>query len=141
MKASQIHNEFVTLLERNGLECGFSCQQWFGGSGRTSRNIVKLSGSVDCLVYFKVRSAEPYRWGVTANRLRELKQSRKKWVVVLLFESAETGYFLESGDVDNYMSIWPIASDGDYKVEPGTYLQYNKPFHSFSEFLAELMVD
>jgi len=92
-------------------------------------------------VYFKVRSAEPYRWGVTANRLRELKQSRKKWVVVLLFESAETGYFLESGDVDNYMSIWPIASDGDYKVEPGTYLQYNKPFHSFSEFLAELMVD
>lgn len=139
MESSRIHSEFVTLLNRAEREHSFRCQQWAGESGRTSRNIVQLSGSVNCLVYFKVRSAEPYRWGVTANRLMELRQSREKWAVVLLFESAETGYFLESADVNNYMAIWPLAGDRDYKVQPGTYLQYNKPFYSFSGFLAKLM--
>ncbi|MGB7533616.1 MAG: hypothetical protein WA977_11675 [Halobacteriota archaeon] len=104
-----------------------------------SRNIVELSGSINCLVYIKVRSREPCRWGVTANRIEELKQSGKSWIIVLLYETPETGYFLTSNDVNRYLSIWPLGSDGDYKVGPGSYLQFNRPFNTFSEFFDSLL--
>lgn len=87
-----------------------------------SRNIIELSGSINCLIYFKVRSEVPYRWGVTANRIEELKESGKKWVLVLLYESPDTGYFITTEDVNHYLSIWPLGGDGDYKVGPGGYL-------------------
>ena len=103
-----------------------------------SNNILDLSGSIDCLVYIKVRSERPYRWGITANRLNELKQSGKEWVIVLLYETPKTGYLLTSNDVNRYLSIWPLGSDGDYKVGPGSYLQFNRPFDSFNELLSSL---
>jgi len=104
-----------------------------------SRNIVKLSGSIDCLIYFKVRSEKPYRWGVTANRIQELQQSRNTWFLVLLYESPNTGYLITSEEVDRYLSIWPLGNDGDYKVGPGSYLQINRPFRSFGEFVVSLL--
>ena len=105
-----------------------------------SRNIIELSGSMNCLIYFKVRSEKPYRWGVTKNRIDELNQSDMKWVLVLLYESPNTGYLITAGDLNRYLSIWPRGSDGDYKVAPGSSLQFNNiPFHSFSEFLNSLI--
>jgi hypothetical protein len=139
MTANQILSEFISLIRQTGETRGFRCQSWFQGSGRTSRNIVELSGSINCLVYIKVRSREPYRWGVTANRIEELKQSGKSWIIVLLYETPETGYFLTSNDVNRYLSIWPLGSDGDYKVGPGSYLQFNRPFNTFSEFFDSLL--
>jgi len=109
------------------------------------RDIIELSGSMNCLIYFKVRSKKSYKsykWGVTANRIDELKQSDMKWVLVLLYESASTGYFITAEDVNRYLflSIWPRGRDGDYKVSTGSYLQFNKkPFQSFSEFLNSLV--
>jgi hypothetical protein len=135
MKASQIHNEFIYLLQKKGERYGYRCDPWFDGSRRFSRNIVDLSGAIDCLIYFKIRSAEPHRWGVTANRIQELHESGRKWVVALLFESPHTGYLIASEQVKNYLSIWPLAQDGDYKVEPGTYLQFNKPYLSIQTLL------
>ena len=140
MNANQIQTEFASLLRQAGEEKGFRAQFWYQGTRRTSKNIIELSGSINCLIYFKVRSEEPYRWGVTANRINELKQSGKEWYLVLLYESPNTGYLITTEDVNHYsLSIWPIGSDGDYKVGPGSYLQLNRPFHSFSEFLNSLL--
>lgn len=139
MTANQILSEFISLIRQIGEEKGFRCQSWFQGTRRMSRNIVELSGSINCLVYIKVRSEEPYRWGVTANRIEELKQSDKDWIVVLLYKIPGTGYLLTSNDVNRYLSIWPLGSDGDYKVGPGSYLQFNNPFNSFSEFIDSLL--
>jgi hypothetical protein len=138
MNANQIMNEFISLLRQAGERQSFSCQPWFQGTRRMSNNIVELSGSVNCLVYIKVRSEEPYRWGVTTNRIDELRQSGKNWVIVLLYETTETGYLLTPNDVNRYLSIWPLGSDGDYKVATGSYLRFNRPFHSFTEFLNRL---
>lgn len=99
---------------------------------------MELSGSINCLIYFKVRSALPYKWGVTANRIKELNISNKKWHLVLLYESPSTGYFLTSEEVNRYLTIWPLANDGDYKPAAGSYLDFNEPFLSFPEFLAYL---
>lgn len=139
MNAKQIQAEFISLLNHAGVNNAFRCQFWNQGTRRISRNIADLSGSIDCLVYFKVRSEQPYRWGVTANRINELKQSGRKWVLVLLYESPRTGYFITAKDVEHYLSIWPLGNDGDYKVGPGSYLKFNKPFCSFPEFLGSLL--
>jgi hypothetical protein len=139
MTANQILSEFISLIRQTGETRGLCCQSWFQGSGRMNRNIVELSGSINCLVYIKVRSREPYRWGVTANRIEELKQSGKSWIIVLLYKTPETGYFLTSNDVNRYLSIWPLGNDGDYKVGPGSYLQFNRPYNTFSEFIDSLL--
>lgn len=139
MNANQIQNEFISLLRQNGEKQDFFCQLWSRGTSRISRNIIELSGSMNCLIYFKVRSEKPYKWGVTVNRIDELKQSDMKWVLVLLYESASTGYLITAGDVNRYFSIWPLGSDGDYKVGTGSYLQFNIPFQSFFEFLNSLV--
>jgi len=138
MNYKQIQAEFISLLNHAGVSNAFRCQFWNQGTRRISSNIADLSGSIDCLLYFKVRSEQPYRWGVTANRIGELKQSGRKWALVLLYESPGTGYFIAAKDVEHYLSIWPLGNDGDYKVGPGSYLKFNKPFCSFSEFLSSL---
>lgn len=137
MTANQILSEFISLIRQTGETKAFRCQSWFRGTRRM--NLVELSGSINCLVYIKVRSEEPYRWGVTMNRIEELRQSGKDWIIVLLYETPETGYLLTSNDVNRYLSIWPLGRDGDYKVGPGSYLQFNKPFNSFSEFIDSLL--
>jgi hypothetical protein len=140
MNDREISTQFISLLRQAGERNGFSCELWYGGLGRISRNILKISGSVNCLIYFKIRSARPYKWGVTANRLLELERSNQKYYIILLYESPHTGYFLTSEDVNRYLSIWPLVSDGDYKPAAGSYLQFNEPFLSFSELLGYLIV-
>lgn len=139
MNAIQIQSEFISLLCQAGEKRDFCCQFWYQGTRRMSRNIIELSGSMNCLIYFKLRSEKPYRWGVTANRIDKLKQSDMKWVLVLLYESPNAGYLITAEDVNHCLSIWPLGSDGDYKVGPGSYLESNKSFHSFSEFLNSLL--
>ena len=139
MNASQIQREFISLMHQVGKDNGFRCQPWYQGTRRISRNIIELSGSINCLIYYKVRSEKPYRWGVTANRIDELKNSGMKWTLVLFYGSPDTGYLITAENVNRYLSIWPRGNDGDYKVGPGSYLKFNKSFHSFSEFLNSLL--
>ena len=140
MKADQkIQSEFISLLRQAGEKNGFRYQFWYQGTRRMSTHIIELSGSINYLIYFKVRSEEPYSWGVTANRVAELNQSGRKWVLALLYESPNTGYLITAEGVNRYLSIWPRGSDGDYKVRPGRCLRFNRPFHSFSEFLNSLL--
>jgi len=141
MNATKIHSEFISLLHQNGEKQDFCCHYRPRGTRRMSKNIIELSRSINCLIYFKViskKSYNSYKWGVTANRIDELKKSDMKWVLVLLYESASTGYFITAEDVNRYLSlsIWPLGKDGDYKVATGSYLQFNNiPFQPFSEFL------
>ena len=139
MTANQILTDFISLIQQTGQRQGFRCESWFQGTRRISDNIVDLSGSINCLAYIKVRSEKPYRWGVTANRIEELAQSGRHWVIVLLCGAHQAGYLLTSNDVNRYLSIWPLGSDGDYKVGPGSYLQFNRPFRSFNEFVDSLL--
>jgi len=106
-----------------------------------NRSVYELSGNMNCLLSLHYISHRPYRWGVTANVIEELQKQTKPWVVVLFFNSYQTGYLLSSSDVLDYISkkIWPLAKDGDYKpAAPGSYLANNTPFNSFDDFLARL---
>ena len=135
--SDQIKEEFISQLEQYGNAWGFSVDKW-KGTRRKSGNIIEIVGTINCLIYIKVRSEEPYRWGVTKNRIEELNKSGKKWCLVLLYESPNNGYFITANEVNRYLDIWPLAGDGDYKVATGTYLKYNSPFNSFSDLINSL---
>ncbi len=96
-----------------------------------SRNVFKVSGNIEFLLYVKGRSGDPHKWGVTKNVVERLESQTLPWFVILLFDSSETGFILTYGDVRNYIrNIWPLGADGDYKPATGTYLSNNSPFYS-----------
>lgn len=104
-----------------------------------SRNVVDVTGRINCLLYVKGRGAAPYRWGVTANVVTGLYRQSRQWFVVLLHETAATGYLLTPRQVaHNIANVWPLAKDGDYKPSPGTYLEASTTFSSFKEFLCKV---
>ena len=107
-----------------------------------SRNIFEFSGKGNCLLYVKGRSEHPYRWGVTANVIDRLQAQPKKWMVILLFESHEQGYLLNSKNVEHYIkNVWPKGDDGDYKPAPGSYLSRNTALHSMKDFIKEIEIN
>lgn len=104
-----------------------------------SRQVFETTGSKNCLLYVKSRSAHPFKWGATANVIDKLKSQDLPWFVILLFLSHKTGYLLSSNDVNYYIkSVWPLAADGDYKPAEGTYLHRNNPFNSVKECIDQL---
>jgi len=142
---ASIQKEFELLLEKVGTQNGFQCKK-YKSINRGTNNIVELSGRIGCLLYIKIISKEPYRWGVTKTRIEELENLHKKWFVVLLYETPENGYLLSDGDVKRYISenLWPLGrgrNKNEYKVQPGKTLKYNKqPFETFEEFIRFLNI-
>ena len=139
---ASIQKKFILLLNEIGKGKGFLCQRYESRIRRTS-NIIELAGYLNCLLYFKIRSEEPYRWGVTKSRIEELQASGKKWFIVLLFETPKNGYLLTSQDVERYIkeSLWPMGrgkNKNEYKIRTGKTLQYNHPFHTFEDFINSL---
>jgi len=132
------------LLEEIGKEKDF-CFQRYESKRRWTKNIIKLNGSLNCLLYFKIRSEEPYRWGVTKSRIEELQVSGKKWFVVLLFETPKNGYLLTSKNVKQYINegLWPMGRDkknkNEYKICRGKPLQNNYHFSTFEDFINSLI--
>jgi hypothetical protein len=144
MLASQILSEFFSLARQIGENQGFSCQQWRPQvTGlpehyfKPIKNIVKFSGSINCLAYIKVCSGKKHSWGITENRIRKLEGSGEDWVVILLYETPNTGYLLSADDVDRGSSAWTVRKDGDYKVNPGN-IDFYKPFTSFQKLIDQL---
>ena len=141
-----IRKEFILLLEEIGKEKDFCCQR-YESKRRWTKNIIKLNGSLDYLLYFKIRSEEPYRWGVTKSRIEELQASGKKWFIVLLFETPKNGYLLTSKDVERYIDegLWPMGKDkknkNEYKISPGKALQHKYRFYTFDDFINSLIND
>lgn len=139
----RILSEFKSLARQIGEKQGFDWDRWYQGTGRLKRytahpseNIVEFSGSINCLAYIKVRSEKPYTWGITANHIRRFEQSGKDWMVVLLYETPNTGYLLSADDVARKSSAWSIKQ-GDYKVNPRN-IDYRKPFISIDQLFQRL---
>ena len=138
MNPEKIREEFLSELQKVGKKQGFQAKPWKHGAGPRNGNIVELSGGTECLLYFKVRSEEPLRWGVTSNRIDQLMHSGKRWLLVLLSKSADRGYVLTENDIRSAVSSWPLGRDGDYKVRPAC-LQAAREFHGFSQLVDTLL--
>lgn len=128
-KGIQIVSDFVQSINH---QAAFSAKRT-----SISRQVFKIEAPINCLIYVKSRSAEPFKWGVTANVINQLNNQDLPWYVILLFLSHETGYLLSSNDVEYYIrNVWPLAADGDYKPAKGSYLHRNDPFNSVKKFVS-----
>lgn len=139
---TSIQKDFESLLEKAGIQEGFQCQKYLS-SKRYTNNIVELSGKINCLFYLHIRSAEPYRWGITKTRIEELQSLNKRWFIILLYGKPEKGFFLTDNNVGRYIDekLWPLGRNrnrNEYKVQPGKTLKYNQPFKTFEEFITSL---
>jgi len=132
--AKQLAKQFIASLEIVGAQCNLRCSQ-YESLVRPTQNLLDLSGSLDCLLYFKVRSESPHQWGVTKPRIEELKRARRRWCVVLLCDGPTSGYCLAADDVERYLQEhrWPLAhgkNRNEYKISPGRALEYNRRVES-----------
>jgi len=130
-KGSEIVSEFVQLLnERSGTSVLKTL---------ISKNVFEYLGTKTVLLYVKGRAEEPYKWGVTKNIIQQLRCDDRPWMVVLLFESPESGYLLTEEDTEYYIeNVWPVGSDGDYKPASSTYLANNTALRSIDAFISEI---
>jgi len=129
VKGAEIVTKFINTLNlRNGLSISRT---------QISRNVFEYSNELKIFLYIKGIAQRPYKWGVTENVIQRLKDESKPWIVILLFESEETGYLLTSKDTLGYINnkIWPLAKDGDYKPASGSYLANNSPLYSIEAFV------
>ena len=131
-----LEKEFKGLLKKEGERKGFQWEKYKIGK---SPNVIELSGSINCLLYFKLRSKPQFRWGISENIIEGMRNSGKPWFIVLFYESSNTGYLLTADDVKHYREekIWHLA-EGDYKVGIGKDLSNNTPFSTFEDFINSL---
>lgn len=130
-----ILSDFKHRLEQECKARDLQVCRWRGPHS-TSRNILVVgTAPQDTLLYVKVRSESPGFWGLTANRISELRASGSSWYAVLLVGSSETGYVLPSSEVESGIgeNHWTLSADGDYKINEGSNLNSTYRFTSFKE--------
>jgi hypothetical protein len=131
-------DEFYRLLDDGGRRNGIHATLW-APDGRVGEHLFRLTGALNLVLYVKVRTEGPPFWGLTANRLQLLRDSKKEWRVVLLFESPSYGYAFKPAEVEENIKkgLWRLASDGDYKVHQADVAE-RQPFTSPGGLLAAL---
>lgn len=130
MKGLKIAEEFVRLT---GLDTSLKIRR-----SQISKSVYLFN--TDVLLYIKTISKEPYKWGVTKNVVTRLNSQELTWYVILLFNTHESAYVLNSDETKYYINnkIWPIGADGDYKPASGNYLAKNKPIYGFANILEKI---
>ena len=97
---------------------GLTVTQWSGANPRSNNIFALQTKGHTTLVYAKESNSNPGFWGLTANRLSELRRSGYEWLAILLLGSHEKGYVLSAADVEHFISssVFRLAGDGDHKV-------------------------
>ena len=110
--------EFSQALRARCRAQGFSVDRWTGAQPSSANILAVVTGTEEALLYVKCRGVPPGFWGITDNRIRELRSSGKSWHVVLLVGSPEEGYVVPSTEVLTRTSngTWRLSGDGDYKI-------------------------
>lgn len=69
------------------------------------------------LVYVKDFSHDDGFWGLNEHQLNVIRQSRFRWVVILLYGGSDDGFLLASEQIEHAIALnrWSVGGD-DYKV-------------------------
>lgn len=133
-------DKFINSLLEIGKKENFQIKKYIN-RGRSTNNIVELSGKINCLVYFHICTKEPLRWGVTKSRIEELKNSVKEWFLVFLYDPpAYRGFILAENDTHLHINegLWPMGKDNknknEYKIRPGV-LKYKTSIDTLGDLM------
>lgn len=119
MTSVNIFKDAITsVLARKGL----NIELW-KGTPRRSSNLLEINvRPVSIVLYVKYSSSNPGFWGLTANQLERLNNSKSKWFAVLLARSMRDGYLLTSTEVNRKVAdgTFELSRDGDHKINETT---------------------
>jgi hypothetical protein len=139
----QILDDFGTRLGGWAPTCGLTTDWPLWTDQRNvfpwyNTRVLSQNGT-ELLLHVKVRSSGRGFWALRPRRLDALRNSGRKWVLILLVGSAETGYMLRSAEVDYCTSsgVWALAKDGSFKLNEA---RVSKEFYfrSFDELAQRL---
>ncbi len=138
-----IADDFISNLKMLGEKNSFVCNIYVRNMQPIKR-IIELKGSLNCFIYFKIRSGKPYTWGITKSRIDNLQNSGENWFILLLFETPNNGYIIKPKEAKRYREegLWPMGhgkNKNEYKIGPGTRLQYSHLFNNSEDFLSHIL--
>jgi hypothetical protein len=98
--------------------------------------VFQLDGKFNGLIYLGTRAEYPHHWGITKNTIDNIETQRKPWCVILLHDSAYTGYVISSAEYHSRIAknVWPYHQGG-YKITEGKSLVSIPHFSSIDELV------
>ena len=95
--------------------------------------VFELHGRFNGLIFVKGIGHSPHRWGITKNIVESTELKKNPWCVILLHDTAHTGYIISSTEYHNRIKgLWP-QSQGDWKITEGRSLEGLPHFSSVEE--------
>jgi len=138
--ASSILEQFRFELDRQCKAAGIVCETWTDISP-IKPNLVLIKAREPFILYVKERGSERGFWGVTANRVRKLRESGYRWHLVLLARMPNSAHVLcEHQVIDRIESgEWTLGHDGDYKVNQSPRLLSEARLESFDQIFGVIL--
>ncbi len=137
--STSILEQFRSELNQRCKAIGIVCETW-NDINPIKPNLILIKAHEPFILYVKERESERGFWGITANRVRKLRESGYRWHLVLLARSPSFAHVLcERQVIDRIESgEWPLGHDGDYKVNQGPRLLSEARLESFDQIFGVL---
>jgi hypothetical protein len=138
--SSSILEQFRSELDQRCKALEIVCETWTDISP-IKPNLILIKAREPFILYVKERGSERGFWGVTANRVRKLRESGYRWHLVLLARTPSSAHVLcERQVIDRIESEeWTLGHDGDYKVNQGPRLLSEARLESFDQTFGVLL--
>ena len=131
--------EFIQRLKQRAEISAFAMTPWFK-PGRTREWTAQLSGTVNALIHVQAATGTQGRWQVPKDIVDDFAGSGRKWAIVLLQKTSQTGYLVPAQEVRRRAESgeWPFHG-GSYKVTEGPTLHSEYYFKEFDTLVFRLL--
>ena len=131
--------EFVQRLKQRAEISEFALTPWFK-PGRTREWTAQLTGSVNALLHVQAASGSLGKWHVPKDIVDDFAGSGRKWAIVLLLRTSQTGYLLPGQEVRRRgeSGEWSLHG-GTYHVTEGATLHSECYFKEFDTLVFRLL--
>ncbi len=135
-----ILEQFRSELGRRCASARLACDTWTDISP-VKRNLILVKDRQPFVLYVKERGSDRGFWGVTAKRVRKLRDSGLRWHLVLLAGTPRSAHVLSDRQVIERIDSgqWTLGHDGDYKVNQGPQLPPEARLESFDQIFGVLL--
>ncbi|MGH7251241.1 MAG: hypothetical protein ACREIK_05235 [Nitrospiraceae bacterium] len=134
-----ILTEFVQRLKQRAEIAEFSLTPWVK-PGRTREWTAHLAGSVNALLHVLAATGTQGHWQVPKDIVEDFAGSGRKWAIVLLVRTSQTGYLLPGQEVRRRTESgeWSLHG-GTYGVAEGPTLHSEYYFKEFDTLVFRLL--
>ena len=117
--------------------------RWRGGTPSSANLLEIRTKPRPTILYVKESNAHKGFWGLTHNRIDQLRRSGLPWFAVLLRLNSTAGYVLPPDQVEAAINdgTFELSADGDYKVNEGADLSSKQRFANLEQLLSHTLED